>query len=342
MMFPKTNLFHSATLKLAVGTTLIIVAISLFFSISIYQISARHFRQQVERETSMVRRFGLPPAFFNDDLLAFRKDILDEFRDRAMAQLALFNSAILVLAAAGSYFFARRTLRPIERSVEAQRQFTADASHELRTPLTAMKTEIEVALRNPTFAAENAKKLLLSNLEEIDALTTLSDSLLRLARYEESNGLTFSPAPLASVLAEAQERVDVHAKNKALSIEIRSAQDQVLGDKEALVELFVILLDNAIKYSPEGSSIAVWSEHDGHSIRVSVRDHGQGIRAVDLPRIFDRFYRADQSRSKQHIHGYGLGLSIAKAIVTRHHGKIDVHSVPGEGTTFAVTLRFVS
>lgn len=339
MMFAKTNVFRSATLKLTVGYTLIIMAISVFFSFSVYQLSLRQFRAQAEREIGVFRNFGIPEQFLPDDVTSVRESILHEFTSHAVAELAFFNLAILVIAGTGSYFLARKTLRPIEKSVEAQRQFTADASHELRTPLTAMKTEIEVAMRNPAFNSENAKTLLRSNLEEIDALTNLSDSLLRLARYEESNGLSFSSVALSSVLAEAHGRVKAHAEKKRIPIEIRPSNDTVLGDQQALVELFVILLDNAIKYSAEENSVSAWAERAGHSVRIYVRDHGQGIRAVDMPRIFDRFYRADQSRSKQHVHGYGLGLAIAKAIVTRHHGQIDVKSVPAEGTTFAVTLR---
>lgn len=338
MIFPKMNVFRSATLKLTVGYTLIIMAISVFFSFSVYQLSLRQFRAQAEREIGVFRNFGVPEQFLPDDVTSVRENILHEFTSHAVGELVFFNLIILVVAGTGSYFLARRTLRPIEQSVEAQRQFTADASHELRTPLTAMKTEIEVAMRNPAFNSENAKTLLRSNLEEIDALTDLSDSLLRLARYEESNGLAFSPVGVSSVLAEAHGRVSPHTKKKRITIEVRPTSDSVLGDQQALVELFVILLDNAIKYSGAESSVSAWAERAGHSVRIYVRDHGQGIRAVDIPRIFDRFYRADQSRSRQHVHGYGLGLAIAKAIVTRHHGQIDVRSVPDEGTTLSVTL----
>lgn len=337
MMFPKMNVFRSATLKLTVGYTLIIMAISVFFSISIYQLSLRQFRAQAEREIGVFQNFGFPAQFLPDDVTSVRENILHEFTSHAIGELAFFNLAILVIAGTGSYFLARKTLRPIEKSVEAQRQFTADASHELRTPLTAMKTEIEVAMRNPVLSTENAKILLRSNLEEIDALTDLSDSLLRLARYEESNGLAFSPIALQTVLMEAHERIAAHAEKKHITIEVRPTNDNVLGDQQALVELFVILLDNAVKYSPQNSSVTVWPER-ASSVRVYVRDHGQGIRAADIPRIFDRFYRADQSRSRQHVHGYGLGLAIAKAIVTRHHGQIDVKSTPGVETTVTVTL----
>lgn len=332
------NIFRSATLKLTFWYTLIVMAISLIFSVSLYQLSVRHFQQQVQREAIFFRGMNVPVSFFPQDVDSFRENIIGEFQDRAINELVLFNLIILLLAGTGSYFLARKTLRPIEKSVDAQRQFTADASHELRTPLTAMKTEIEVALRSPALTGENAKKLLHSNLEEIDILTNLSDSLLRLARYEESNGLSFSSTELRSIVADARDRVAAHAEEKKIVIETNHLDEHVIGDRPALVELFMILLDNAVKYSSDNSTVSVWADHAGHSVRIFVRDHGSGIRSVDIPRIFDRFYRADQSRSKLRVHGYGLGLSIAKAIVVRHHGQIDVKSAPDVGSTFSVTL----
>jgi signal transduction histidine kinase len=234
---------------------------------------------------------------------------------------------------------AKHTLKPIEQAMEAQNRFTADASHELRTPLTAMRSEIEVNLRNKQLNTTDAKKLLQSNLEEIEKLESLSNALLKLARYQNNFSDDFKDISLQEVIVEAYEKVENLAKRKSIRFDNNLSEIKVLGDQQSLIELFVILLDNAIKYSPEKSKISInFTKLDKH-VSVKIKDRGIGIKASELPYIFNRFYRADTSRSKEKVDGYGLGLSIAKSIVEMHKGTIEVNSKPGHGSEVVVKLR---
>jgi signal transduction histidine kinase len=235
---------------------------------------------------------------------------------------------------------ARRTLRPIESALAAQTRFAGDASHELRTPLTAMKSELEVALRDPKLSAEEARGLLGSNLEEVGKLETLAAGLLRLARHEQTP-LELVPVDLSVVSERALSRVATAAARRQVKL-TSHVLGVVAGDAESLVELTVVLLDNAIKYSHIGDEVELRSADQGHTVDLIVRDHGAGIPAANLPHIFERFYRADSSRSKDTTPGYGLGLSIAAQIAQFHHATIDATSRFGAGSTFTVHLPSAS
>jgi signal transduction histidine kinase len=249
----------------------------------------------------------------------------------------VFNLIIFAVGGGVSYFFARRTIRPIEDALEAQTRFTADASHELRTPLAVMQTEIEVGLRDKQLTSIEAKKILTSNLEEVTRVSRLVDGLLRLAR----NGGALENAKrldIAMVAKSALQNIQKQANAKNIQVQLELSSAMVRGDKENLVELATILLDNAIKYSPRGASIWLKTYIDGKNAVLMIADEGEGIKASQLEHIFDRFYRADTSRSKQKVEGFGIGLSIAKQIAEAHGGVVEAHSKLGEGSTFLVKL----
>ncbi len=196
-----------------------------------------------------------------------------------------------------------------------------------------------MALREKHLSSAEARELLGSNLEEIAKLEALSASLLRLARFEGK----LDPATLEKVLVrelfeEATGRFHLQIKARDIKLEVETGEQTVVGDRASLIEVVAVLLDNAIKYSPPGSTIKLRAQNSGSFVKLSVSDHGVGINAADIPNIFHRFYRADLSRSKDQIQGYGLGLSIAKRITDLHHGDISVASAPGEGSTFQVKL----
>ncbi len=267
-------------------------------------------------------------------------------RQRILITLVLINLGILVIAGAAGYFLAGMTLRPIKAMVDEQNRFITDASHELRTPLTALKSETEVYLRSKQQSIAESNKLLISNLEEVNNLQALSDNLIQLAQYQKPNGkIALSPVSLEEIIQVTEKKLHSAIKQKAITIETKIANYFVKGDKESLTQLFGILLDNAIKYSPEKSVINIKTEKTDHSVLVHVTDQGIGIEKKDIPHIFNRFYRADSSRTKQNAPGYGLGLSIAKKIADSHRGTISVKSEPGkslpagrQGTTFTVQL----
>jgi heavy metal sensor kinase len=226
----------------------------------------------------------------------------------------------------------------LEDSFAEIRRFTADASHELRTPLAAIRTEAEVALGKP-LTAQQHQELLGSILEECGRLTRLTDQLLALAR-EDAHGPRPAPAPvdLAALVAGVVETMRPLAEARGLPLcQHGNGGARVLGDEGRLRQVFYNLLDNAIKYTPQGGTVEVELERTGQEVVVTVRDTGIGIPVEHLPRVFERFYRVDKARSRAEG-GAGLGLSIAQKIVADHGGRIELTSTSGQGTTCTVRL----
>lgn len=320
---------------------LIIMMVSLLFSVVIF-IGVNRELSRFERLSQLRRERGgegflipMPPR----GLPILDPEVIGETRNRLVAVLVLVNLGILGISGAAGYFLAGKTLKPIAQMMDEQNQFIADASHELRTPLTALKTTTEVALRDKKLTFKQAKALLVDNLEEINNLQILSNNLLQLAQQEEVNGtINLGEVSLNEIFAEATEKADSLARKKEIKIVAETKDYQFKGDKNSLVELLIILFDNAIKYSPAKSTINVKATKTDHMIQISVSDQGMGIEKTDLPHIFDRFYRADKSRTGGTAHGYGLGLPIAKKIVEMHNGTISVASVLKKGTTFTIKL----
>jgi signal transduction histidine kinase len=267
-----------------------------------------------------------------------RQNSLDESNMQLKLNLFYFNLFILLLSGISSYYFAKKTLKPIEDMVVSQNHFTADASHELKTPLTAMRTEIEVLLRNNKITLADAKALLTSNLEEIAKLESLSNALLKLSKYQDQVRVEFREQNISDIIIEAYEKLAPLAEKRDIKFNNKIIDINVLGDKQSLVELFIILIDNAIKYSPPKSLINISITKENKWISVSIKDYGIGMKASDIPYIFNRFYRSDSSRNKEQVNGYGLGLSIAHKIVELHQGKILVSSKPAKGSEFTVKL----
>lgn len=338
-MIPKEgNLFQSARTKLTLWYLLIIMLISLFFSLIIYRgVSLeleRRFWSVGQRMHKQMMRYHFP----GESQFPFLAEHLALARKRVFLILLYTNGLILVLAGAASYLLAGKTLEPIEEAMKEQERFVSDASHELRTPLTSLKTAIEVALRNKKLTAREARKVLEESLEEVDNLESLTSNLLTLAQTSQAASTFLSAVDLKEVVSRALRKVKVQAKEKGLEIKEEMQEVFLLGERESLENLALILLDNAVKYTPAGGKIRVKVSREGKSGVLEVSDTGLGIPEEDLPYIFERFYRVEPSRSKVEVGGYGLGLSIAKKIVEKHEGKIEVKSILSEGSTFTVYL----
>ena len=323
-----------AAWRLAAAYSLIIATVSLVFSLTIYNVSTKQlddsFRSHYVQLQSIDGRLLLGQPF----------DIENEIElahQRLRMQLIYINILIILSGAAVSYWLARRTLKPIEESLAAQSRFTADASHELRTPLAAMRTEIEVALRGEISPAE-ARALLESNLEEVAKLRALSDGLLRLARAHEHSP-ELAPVDLVAVARAAADSLEILAAKRGITVETNLPSDLLVrGDEVSLRELVVVLLDNAIKYGAEDSTVTLSAHHRGKSAVLTVADMGPGIAAGDLPHLFDRFYRADASRHHSGAGGYGLGLAIARSIAEIHLGDLSAANRPDGGAVFTLKL----
>jgi len=226
----------------------------------------------------------------------------------------------------------------LETSFRQIRQFSSDASHELRTPLTVMKGETELALRRPREAGDYTV-VLESNLEEIDRMTRIVDELLFLSRADMGEvKMEHLPVGLESLLEDIYRQASLLGQERGVQVALGAITPaRVLGDELRLRELFLNLVDNAVKYSRPGGSVEIiMTTGSGHA-EVSIIDHGIGIAPSDVARIFDRFYRTDDARAHTKK-GTGLGLAICAWIAESHHGRIDVKSEPGKGSTFTVLL----
>jgi two-component system sensor histidine kinase CiaH len=240
-----------------------------------------------------------------------------------------------VLAILAGFYLAGRALIPIRLSWNKQQRFVADASHELRTPLAVMQTNTEMLLRYPKHTIEEESEYISVILKELRRMISLVSDLLTLAR-SESNQLQIKHHSflLDQTINEMLEHYCLFAEMNNINI-YSTIEKQIpfFGDEERIRQLLVILLDNAIKYTPEQGEITVTCRQQRRFAEISIKDTGVGISKQDLPLIFDRFYRGDKVRSRSEG-GYGLGLSIAKWIVEAHKGKIRVESDPGIGTHF--------
>jgi heavy metal sensor kinase len=217
-------------------------------------------------------------------------------------------------------------------------RFTADASHELRTPLAVMRTTAEVALRAPSGSEQRAA--LEQIVAEIERTSQLVENLLLIAKADSgATELNRRSTDIVQAVREACTEAEVLARVKGLSLvaEIPDASLWVHGDRDALRRLFLILLDNAVKYTPAGGSLRVTLTADDAGIVGAVDDSGIGIAPEHLPHVFDRFYRADRARSRAEG-GAGLGLAIGRWIAEAHGGTLVVASEPGRGSRFSVRL----
>jgi signal transduction histidine kinase len=325
-------MFQSATLKLTVWYVAIVISISILFSVIIYSIASSEVGSRIHN----LQISTPPPATSAEALIieSLRQAQINEAQGNLIGSLVITNLAIWLAGGFGSYYLARRTLRPIERAHEAQSRFTSDASHELRTPLASMKVELEVALRDQTLKKDEMRELLESTLEEVNKLTKLSHTLLQLSRLDHAN-IPRDKIDLGVLTQSVIERFNkTHKRIKLHNVR----KLPVIGNELSIEELLTILLDNAVKYSPPGSQIDVSLIKQPLMSGFKVTNAGEGISPDNLPHIFNRFYRADESRTNSSQKGYGLGLSLAKKIVELHNGELSVSSAPQQETTFKVLL----
>lgn len=332
-------MFRSATFRLTVWYLAALALLSFVFSILLYRSLTSELGNGLQNQVVFIRdRQPQQPQPRLQEFLDQREKQIRESKDRILWQLVYFNLLIVATGGLGSYWLARRTLKPIEDAHEAQVRFTSDASHELRTPLAAMKAELEVGLRDKGLTLMESKNLHVSSLQELAKLEALTSGLLKLAVHDDNRKNYYSITPLRQVVEEAIARVQSAAKAKNITLELEAGEGTAYGDQWALVELGAILLDNAVKYTQAGGLVAlVVGSVPGYSL-ITVKDNGIGIPSSNLPFIFNRFYRSDSARAKVTAEGYGLGLSIAKKIVDAHGGSLTVSSALGKGTSFEARI----
>ncbi|XID95986.1 sensor histidine kinase [Paenibacillaceae bacterium WGS1546] len=271
----------------------------------------------------------------------FLVNVSAEFGMLRRLQFILILGGLLGLgiAAGAGFYLANRSLVPVRNALDRQQQFVSDASHELRTPLSVIQAHAELLLRHPERTIEQDSKHVSTVLQEARRMSRLVGGLLTLARTDSNEqDLDLKRVELDKIAQEcvAKMRMLAEVKDIILNADIEGPIP-MNADEERLHQLFTILLDNAIKYTPEGGVVRVVCRKYAHSVQLEIEDTGIGISPEDLPRVFDRFYRGDKNRSRQEG-GTGLGLAIARWIAERHGGKIKMDSKLSAGTRVNVTL----
>jgi two-component system sensor histidine kinase CiaH len=331
-------MFESTRLKLTAQYLVIIMLISVLFSIAFYHASTREIQRFIDRlEFEQQHEETLPTRFLPRSRNFPSVEELRALKTRSLLILIVANGVILIIAGGAGYFLAGRTLRPIKLMIDEQNFFISNASHEFRTPLATLRAEMEGSLLEKQISDKKARQLIKSNLEEVSTLQELSNSLLRLTRVHTINDKkAAADTSLTEVVKLASKKVKSLARQKGISLIIEGDEAVVHVTAPEIIEAVVILLDNAIKYSPAKSVVRISVKKNDLTAVISVSDQGVGISPADVTHIFKRFYRADKSRSQ--ADGYGLGLSIAKRIVESYGGSISVQSRLSKGSTFAIQL----
>lgn len=229
-------------------------------------------------------------------------------------------------------------LSRLDQSFDTMRRFVQDASHELRTPLAVIRGEADVALSRDRSAAEYRESLATIQ-QESQRLSRLVDDLLNLARADAGRvQLRVEELYLNDLVAECCRSVQPLAAAREIELECRATGDVPFrGDESLLRRMVINLLDNAVRYTPPGGKVSATLEQQDGDVRIRIADTGIGIAPEASQHVFERFYRADESRSRRQD-GFGLGLSIVKWIAESHHGAVELTSEPGAGSTFTVRL----
>ncbi len=322
-------MFREARLKLTGWYLLIIMLVSLAFSAIIYTTANRELQRFAEGQRARFERRIITPPLGVDD------GLLEEARGRILVSLGVINLSIMLAGGILGYYLSGKTLSPIQEVMDSQYRFVSDASHELKTPITAIKTTLEVAMRDKQLSPKEARETLDTSLGQVNRLQKLAEGLLELSHQEVKTELR--AASLNKVVESALKIIEPIARDKKIQIQVKIPQYSAMMDPERMRRVLLAILDNAIKYSPKNSKIKVAGKVVGKDITIAIKDSGPGIKERDLPLVFERFYRSDPARSTE---GYGLGLSIAKQIIQEHHGKIEIESQVGKGTTVTTTLPY--
>ncbi len=333
-------MFKSARVKLTLFYLAILLGFSLTLTLGTRLLTQREINSANTVQRGDVRRlfsrlYSIAPRPYHDFNTA-QDTQAEQLRERLNEDVLLINIAALIVGGMLSYWYAGRALRPIEEAHESQKRFASDASHELRTPLANMRLENEVFLHQKKFSTEDAKKLIQSNLEEVQRLESLSGSLLALTQYGQTT-LPLGPVDPVKIFAQAAGQVNKLLADKQVNIEKTLSPALVVGNTESLEQLLVIMLDNAIKYGPQKGAIFIHGASSDGQYTLTIQDEGPGIDEADLPHIFERLYRGDKARTGG-TGGYGLGLALAAEIARANRASLTAANDPKGGAVFSLTV----
>nr|WP_257560513.1 HAMP domain-containing sensor histidine kinase [Terrisporobacter muris] len=263
----------------------------------------------------------------------------ESLKIRLIQIFVLAGSISLIFLLIISIYLTNKSIEPIKETFNRQKQFIADASHELKTPLTIIKTNTSLLLSNPEDTIRNQSKWIKYIDSQSDRMSELVNEMLSLAKLDvEKNKLIFSPINLSNMIESMLLTFDAVIFENKITLNTNINKNIMINaNEESIKKLFNILMDNAVKYTNKEGCISVNLVTDKSKSRLIIKNTGEGIPKDKLNKIFERFYRADDSRDRE-TGGYGLGLSIAKSIVTQHKGKIYASSNLNKDATFTVDL----
>ena len=313
--------------RIALSYLAVIMTLSLAFSVIIYAITS----VQLNRPLPPGEHAQQPPELVERQFSRRLEQRNRETRGLFIMSLLVLNGAMLLVGYWLSLLLARRTLAPIERAMRAQVQFVSDASHELRTPLTALMTTNEVALRKKTLDEKKARVVFQRNIDEVEKLRELTDNLLQLTQVDNQQ-IEKQAVDMAKLVRDTVDRYQPVADKKQVVLDVQVPSVNHVVAVVAVTQILGTLIDNAIKYSPSGSTVVI--RLDGQTL--SVVDQGIGIAKQNQAKIFNRFYRSDEARTRGHNSGYGLGLAIARAVADKNGYQLSVKSKLGQGSTFSL------
>ena len=248
-------------------------------------------------------------------------------------EILLIDLTILFVAAGVSYLLAGYTLKPIQRSMEAQKKFSENASHELRTPLAVMKSEAEILLRDPSPTKEQIRRVLESSLEEIDRMTKMTQDLLHLARSENRDVTPGEKVDFSELVRKIADKMKPLAQKQEIGLVVDAEKPlYVVGSRLAFEQIVMNLLQNALQHTPARGSVTLSVKQEKSFAVCTISDTGSGVDEKDLPHIFERFYKGGGTP------GSGLGLSIVKELVEGSGGTVSIESIKGNGATATVRL----
>jgi len=321
----RNNYFLKARLKLSAYYAGGMLVVLIVFSLLVYSLFVKHISDNFEHEEIGEEE--------EEEEELMEMQAVEKTKDQLQFILILVDGLTVALTMGAGYYLAGRTLEPLRAAYIRQKNFVADSAHELRTPLAVMKTGAESILESDASTGEY-KKLVSEYLDEVNYLSKIVNDLLFLARTDSLKSAKFEKIDLAALARKQINLMRPYAESKGIHLEYDSGSAAHFeGNSIYLKKLVANLVKNAIDYNKAGGTVRVSVEENKQGVVLEVADTGLGMTKEELRNIFDRFYKADQSRAKNSS-GAGLGLSIVREIVEAHHGKITVSSVVGKGSRF--------
>ena len=328
-------MFSKARIRLTLIYSLLFLFSFWAFSIGLYIWMEHSFRADYTYDVEHHESFG---GELNQRESAIANIAGDVALVRLRNTLLILNGAMLIVVPGLAWIMTRRTLAPVQNIHEQQKQFVSDVAHELRTPLSILSGELEVALRKDRTASDY-QQVLTSSKQETDHLSELVEHLLFLARGDQGRQpVDFENVDITDLIGSVIAGLQAESSQKQITLHFQPEEEPsfACGHPALLKRLFFNIIHNAIIYTPPGGDVWISLSTAAKQVQVEVKDNGIGIPPESQDKVFNRFYRVDDSRSQ--TKGYGLGLAISKSIVDLHRGKITLTSALNEGSVFTVWL----